>query len=429
MSRRGDAGAQGRRGQAARWGLRPLLLVLLAFGVTAPLRPCAAQGSIQQRMQASQRRLQEIRDERQRLVQEREALQGQVHEAEAELANIEAQRDATNRIVNELDRQLGSLNNELDDLSRSLALAEDNLADKRAVLSRRLVDIYKRGNLYYFQALLAAESFGDLISRYKYLALQSRQDRQLATDVQALRDRVARQRDDLVSARHRLARRRAERDQELGQFASLADEQRTRLRESRRSARATTQRLTALQEDEGRLNDLLAQLERERRAEAARAAAAAAANAARGARTPVAPRASVTTSDIGRLDWPVEGPVLYRFGRQEAAGGGLILRNGVAIGAAPNTPVHVVESGTVSYVGQFGTYGLLVIVSHGGGYLSLYGQLTAAAVETGATVAKGQTIGYSGGANSTEGPHLYFEIRGAGGVALDPSDWLRSRRR
>jgi len=401
------------------------------LGLFLPAGPpdrLAAQGTIQQRMQQSQARLNEIRGERERLQQERAALQGRVHEAEQELRNVEAQRSATNRIVNELDRQLGGLNAALDSLSGSLALAEDNLADKRAVLSRRLVDIYKRGNLYYFQALLAAESFGDLLSRYKYLSIQSRQDKQLAGEVENLRNRVVRQRNDLVTARDMLGRRRSERDVELGRFASLADEQRDRIRESRRSARSTEQQLTALGRDEERLNDLLATLERTRREEAARAAAAA--NAARSAGRPAAstPRNNVTTADIGKLNWPVDGAVLYRFGLDDAPGGGQIKHNGIAIRAEPNTPVKVVEAGKVEYVGNYGTYGLMVIVSHGGGYLSLYGQLSAATVEKEMRVLRGQAIGTTGGGNTPEGPHLYFEIRGENLIALDPSDWLRTRR-
>ncbi|HTK56538.1 MAG TPA: peptidoglycan DD-metalloendopeptidase family protein [Gemmatimonadales bacterium] len=392
------------------------------------MRPCAAQSTIQQRLQANQQRLNAIREEREQLQREREALQGQVHEVEQELQNVEAQQRATNRIVNEIDRQLGGLNNDLDNISASMALAEDNLADKRAALARRLVDIYKRGNLYYFQALLAAESFGDLISRYKYLALQSRQDKALTTELEGLRNRVVRQRRDLVDARDALARRRSERDVELNRFSSLAEEQRARLRETRRSARNTDQRLTTLQQDEGRLNDMLVQLERDRRAEVARLAAAAAAAGNTGVRIAPATRNNVTTADIGRLDWPVNGPLIYRFGTDEAEGGGTIRHNGVAIRAEPNSPVKVVEAGKVIFVGPYGTYGLMVIVSHGGGYLSLYGQLTSATVEKDAQVTKGQVIATTGGANTPEGPHLYLEIRGENLIALDPSDWLRTRR-
>ena len=90
--------------------------------------------------------------------------------------------------------------------------------------------------------------------------------------------------------------------------------------------------------------------------------------------------------------------------------------------------MKVVEAGKVEYVGNYGTYGLIVIVSHGGGYMSLYGQLSNATVEKDMQVQRGQSIGTTGGANTPEGPHLYFEIRGENLIALDPSDWLRTRR-
>ena len=128
MSRRRGEGTEGRRA----WR-RPVFLTLLALCALAPLRLCA-QGTIQQRMQDSRKRLEQIRAERERLQQQRSDLQGQAHDAESELVNITRQRDATNRIVNELDRQIGGLNQELDQVSGSLALAQDNLADKRAVL-------------------------------------------------------------------------------------------------------------------------------------------------------------------------------------------------------------------------------------------------------------------------------------------------------
>ena len=93
---------------------------------------------------------------------------------------------------------MGGLVSQLDRSTAELILAEDNLAERNAVLQRRLVDIYKRGQLYTFQALLSAASFGDLISRYKYLYLTSRQDRQLVQEVEALRNRIKGQRNKVL---------------------------------------------------------------------------------------------------------------------------------------------------------------------------------------------------------------------------------------
>src|SRR2546422_161310 len=124
----------------------------------------------------SRRRLEEIRRERDSLQQQQQRLQGQVHDVNDELSNLERQRESTQRIVNEIERQIGGLASQLDRSSAEMILAEDNLAERRAVLERRLVDIYKRGALYTFQALFAAEAFGGLLSPYKYPYLTSAHD-------------------------------------------------------------------------------------------------------------------------------------------------------------------------------------------------------------------------------------------------------------
>jgi murein hydrolase activator len=342
-----------------------------------------------------------------------------VRDASRELENIERQRETTNRIVNELERQIGGLGSQLDQTSVQLALAQDNLADRRAVLERRLIDIYKRGPLYTFQVLLAAESFGDLLSRYKYLFLTSRQDRALVQDVERLRNRIQAQRGELVQVQDQLDRRRQEREAELGSYRDLARQRASRIRQLRQTTQTTARRLTTLARDEEQLIEVLASLERARRA----APAAAGGAAGRGAES-----RGVSTADLGRLDWPVEGRLLHRFGADTLASGARITRHGITITAPAGTPVTAVSAGKVVLVQRLGTYGLSVILEHPTGYYSLYMQLSTASVSVGQNVEKGQAVGTVGGANTPEGPHLYFEIRGDNQIALDPTDWLRRRR-
>ncbi len=367
-------------------------------------------------IEASKRRLEEIRRERDQLQEQQQRLQGQVHDVNDELSNLERQRVSTQRIVNEIEHQIGGLASQLDRSTAEMILAEDNLADRRAVLQRRLVDIYKRGPLYTYQALFAAESFGDLLSRYKYLYLTSRQDRALVLDVENLRNRVVGERKKILNVRDQLARTREEREAEYSKYSDLAKQRERRLETLQRSARSTERRLGVLQKDESRLNGLLAALERARREEAARGG---------GGATPLP--GSITTADLGKLDWPVEGTIVYRFGRDTLPSGGIIRWNGVGIAAPIGTPVKAVEAGKVRLVGQFGTYGLTIVLEHGNGYYSVYSHLQSAAVKLGSTVTKGDVIGAVGGENSDYGPHLHFEIRGENQVALDPTTWLRKR--
>jgi murein hydrolase activator len=393
---------------AGSWGLETDGCGLMAEGLSAQ--------TPQPDFEASRRRLEDIRAERDRLRREQQQLESQVRDAGAELRNIERQREVTNQLVNELERQMRGLGDQLLSSSQELALAQDNLADRRAVLERRLVDIYKRGPLYTFQVLLTAESFSDLLTRYKYLYLQNRQDRSLVNDIGRLENRIRRQRGELVDVQVDLDRRREERASELKSYEALAEERSAKLGRLRKSSESTQLRISALERDEARLNEVLAGLERARRASRPGAA-----------RTSPPSPGDLTTSDLGSLDWPVSGRILFRFGRDTLPSGAVIRRNGIGIAAPAGTPVKAVSSGRVALVQRLGTYGLTVVLEHGNGFFSLYMQLGTSAVAVGATVQKGESIGTVGGSNTDQGPHLYFEIRGENQIALDPADWLRRR--
>lgn len=396
-----------------RGALAPLARAVLLVALGARLLPAQRPEPFDQQLRDNQQRLEGIRRERSAVEQELERLRTQAHSLSDELANIERQKETTNRIVNELDRQIYSLSSQIDRTTVDLLLAQDALAEKRAVLERRLVDIYKRGPLYAYQVLFAAESFGNLLSRYKYLYLVSRQDRLLANDMSKLQRRIARERQTLVDARDALGRRKTERTEELDRYLALERQRQASLTETRRSAREAQQRLSQLERDEKGLNDRIAALERSRREAEARGAATAAA---------------ITTADLGQLDWPVDGRIIYQFGAASGPNKTRIPWHGIGIAAPIGTPVRAIASGTVSLAGPLGTYLTSVLLDHGGGYYSFYGDLNDASVTQGERVMKGAVIGHVGGAASDQGPHLHFEIRGQGGIALDPINWLKTRR-
>ena len=394
-------------------GLLVACLVLLTFPVSRfPLH--AQRPTYHQQMQENQRRLEDIRRERSEVERELARLRTQAHSLSDEISNIEHQKQSTNRIVNELDRQISGLGVQIDQITVDLLIAQDALLEKRAVLERRFVDIYKRGSLYSWQVMFAAESFGDLLSRYKYLHLVSRQDRLLTNEVDKLRGRVARQRQLLVDSRETLARRRRERTDELGRYVELEQARSSSLRETRRSAREAEERLSRLDRDERTLNVRIEALERARRAAESRGTASG--------------TGSITTADLGGLDWPVEGTIIYPFGTTTGPNNTRIPRHGIGIRAPVGTAVRAVASGKVSLAGNLGLYLTSVLIDHGGGYYTVYAYLNDATVKQGDRVIRGQVIGHVGGESSDEGPHLHFEIRGQGGIALDPGNWLRAPR-
>jgi murein hydrolase activator len=125
----------------------------------------------------------------------------------------------------------------------------------------------------------------------------------------------------------------------------------------------------------------------------------------------------------GKLAWPVSGKVVSRFGQQRA---GSMKWEGVLIGAERGAPVRAVYRGRVVYADWLAGLGLLVIVDHGGGFLSLYGHNEQLYRQVGDTVVAGDTIAAVGDTGGRPAPQLYFEIRQAA-RPVDPAPWFSTR--
>jgi septal ring factor EnvC (AmiA/AmiB activator) len=282
------------------------------------------------------------------------------------------------------------------------------------VLRRRVADIYKRGPLYSYEALLSAQTFAELVARYKYLHLLALRDRALVKRVEELRNQTENQRGLLVRLRNDVESSRSERAQEEQRLRDLEAQRQKSLAQAKRSARQTQARLTQIDRDETRITGLIASLEtaRRRAEDAARS---------RGVARPAAP----TARPSANLDWPVDGTLLYRFGRVVNPNNTTTRWNGIGIAAAAGTPVRTIGAGQVMVAETFGTYGLTVIVQHAGGDYSVYGSLSKLNTEKGAVVSKGEVIGYVGSSDPDLPPHLHFELRPQG-HAVDPLDYLRA---
>ena len=119
---------------------------------------------------------------------------------------------------------------------------------------------------------------------------------------------------------------------------------------------------------------------------------------------------------------------MYRFGPYRLPNNTTVVRQGIGIRVPPGTPVSAVAGGVVQMAQALGTYGPSVIIDHGGGFYTLYLYLYEVQVSQGQRVAPGDVVGLSGGQSSDEGPHVEFQVRGDGSIALDPLNWLKSRR-
>jgi septal ring factor EnvC (AmiA/AmiB activator) len=373
----------------------------------------SAQDDAEVKLRQQQDELARIRREREALQQRMRGLQSKAHDISEEVDNLNRQHSATVRVVHSLDQQLTTLNGEVEHTTANLVRAQDEVQVKRAILSRRLVEIYKRGPLYTAEVLLSAHSFADLVARYKYLHILAQRDRTVLRRVDQLRSMIIGQRRQLVSLQNGVEQNRTDKAAEAIRLATLEQARVKTLEKVQQDAKKAKQRLDQLAKSEARLNSVIANFETARKRAASRAGAAPAA------------ASSIRTSDLGKLDWPVDGTIIYRFGRVINPNNTTTRWNGIGISAAEGTQVRSVSAGSVVLADVMGTYGNTVIVEHGGGDYSVYGSLERMAVTKGARVSKGQAIGTIGATDPAFPPHLHFEIR-RGGPAVDPLDWLRA---
>ena len=135
------------------------------------------------------------------------------------------------------------------------------------------------------------------------------------------------------------------------------------------------------------------------------------------------PKPSVRSANIpiGPLNLPLAGSILAGYGGTMPDGHP---SQGLLIAGGAGAPVHAVKAGRVAYADWLKGYGLLLILDHGGGWMSLYAFNDTLLKSAGDDVAAGESISTVGSSGGQGRPALYFELR-RNGAPQDPASWLR----
>lgn len=118
---------------------------------------------------------------------------------------------------------------------------------------------------------------------------------------------------------------------------------------------------------------------------------------------------------------PVSGTITSRFGVGSSIRSSS--HTGLDIATSTGTPIKAAASGTVTFSGYKGSYGNMIVISHGNGVQTYYGHCSKLYVSAGATVSQGQTIAAVGSTGNSTGPHLHLEVR-VNGVAYNPQNYV-----
>lgn len=391
----------------------PLVLVLLAL---------VAGGAVAQSSRDTERKLETVNRELKSVAAERRRLEGQRGEASRELRRVDEQVGRGTRALREAEHALEREERALAELQARRDSRQASVAGKRAELAALLRAAYRVDAQAPLQALLSQDS---VAGAQRALAYHGYLQRDRIARIRALAaelDEVAALEREIVARRDRLADSRRERGAQLAELERARRERAGVVAGLDRRYRARADREKALGRDAKALQKLLAQL----RAAAAKAAAARRAAASKprpaGGASP-RPVASAPALQVGGLGWPVSGSLLAAYGGKLPDGRG---SEGVLIGAPAGTTIKAVADGQVVFADWMNGYGLILIVEHGNGYMSLYAHNDALLRDAGQPVKRGDAVATVGNSGAQGQPALYFELR-RDGKPVDPKAWLQRR--
>lgn len=365
--------------------------------------------------------LTDLRERIRTLQKEVESTEGAKADAADALKSSEQSISASNRKLYELSSQQQDINGDLGRLQQDSGHTRAGIVEQQARLAKLLTQLYLHGQHDYLEILLNRQDPNQLARHLRYYTEIARSRAAL---IQGLRGNLKRL-DDLAEASRRKAA-------ELARIAAEQAAQKKRL-EKEKSARKTLlakldQKITSqrheigkLQNDEKRLTRLIEKLSK-MVAKAPREKKAKPAETLHNAALPAPDDSDSPFRQLkGKLHLPIKGDLAGRFGSPREDGG--TTWKGLFIRAAAGQAVKAVAAGQVVFSDWLRGFGNIIIIDHGGGFMSLYGNNESLYKQAGASVKAGDAIASVGNSGGIADSGLYFELRHQS-RPFDPLAWV-----
>lgn len=383
--------------QARVWTRRGLLAVAAAGLAVIALGSAGAAGVAAKEAELKQvrSRIESIRKSIVAEAERRDSLAAELKDAELEI------QSARERLAESRSRR-AQAEAKLRALEEERADTQQKIADERAALAGELRVAYMNGRQEQMKLLLNQGNpaqLGRVMAYYGYFG-QARAERITAINEHlAHLDLLA---ESIAAEAARLQALEAENAKEVGSLANARDRRKTTLAAVQSKIKTRNDELAVLERDARALEKLVEQLRRA-----------------------IEEFPELTEQPFqrikGKLPWPVKGKLLARFGQLRA--GGPLKWQGLVIAAERGTQVRAPFYGRVVYADWLPGLGLLIVLDHGGGYMSLYGHNEQLYRRVGERVAPGDALAAVGDAAGFGRAGLYLEIR-KGRTTIDPSAWL-----
>jgi septal ring factor EnvC (AmiA/AmiB activator) len=357
----------------------------------------------------AEKRLSDVRSKMEALSKEQAETAARRDSANVELAKQANAVASAAKAVRETDAQLATKQHDLEQLQQQRAELNKGLEGQRAAIADLLRATYALGRGSDLRLLMGDDDVARIAQALAY-SKYFQEDR--VQRVQKLMGDLARLQDletEIVAQQQALQANRAERETQAKTLEQQRASQAKLVADTNAQYKDQAQRLAALKQNEASLNQLLEKLQKAIDEAAKEAERAARANAT----TALPPPGKGLANIRGNLPWPANG-VVNTYG------------NGVLIKAIGGSEVHAVASGRVVYAAFLRGYGMLLIVSHGSGWMSMYGNNETLLRGVGDQVEPGQVIG-TASAPTGVNTGVYFELR-QNNKPVDPRSWLGRQR-
>ncbi|MFU2153227.1 murein hydrolase activator EnvC [Klebsiella aerogenes] len=411
------------------WIATAVRSVLYAIALSAGVLLCAASAHADDRDQ-----LKSIQAD---IAAKQRAIQQQQQQRSSLLAQLKAQEEAISaaaRKLRETQDTLNQLNKQIDDMNASIAKLERQRASQERNLAAQLDAAFRQGPHTGMQMILSGEE-GQRNQRLQaYFGYFNQARQETIAQLKQTREEVAVQKSMLEEKQSQQQTLVYEQKAQQAKLEQARNERKKTLSSLESSIQKGQQQLSELRANESRLRGRIAQAEAAAKARADREARDAQAvrdrqqEASRKGTTykPTESERSLMSrtgglgAPRGQAFWPVRGTILHRYGEQLQ---GELRWKGMVIAASEGTEVKAIADGRVILADWLQGYGLVVVVEHGKGDMSLYGYNQSALVSVGTQVRAGQAIALVGSSGGQGRPSLYFEIRRQG-QAVNPQPWL-----
>jgi murein hydrolase activator len=355
--------------------------------------------------------------DRRRAEADLQTIRAQIDKVRQQVRQDAVQRDRLSRDLRSAEESVAQARGELSRLRRERAerdaaraelaaqrtAREAQLEAARAALSAQVRAAYLLGRDEPLKLLLNQRDPGEAGRNFAYYGYVGRMRAGQMAEIREYMASLDEVKAAIDAEDAELARLEAEQRRQVDGLEQARRERRRVLASLVEESRSRSQQLTRLQQQQGQLEKLLRDLDRALE------------------RFPVDPNDAFAKLR-GRLAWPVAGELAAKFGDTRAGG---VRWNGVLVATERGTPVRAIHPGRVAYADWLPGLGLLMIVDHGGGYLSLYGHNEQLYRAAGDSVKAGDTLAAAGDTGGRSRAELYFEIRRAG-KPVDPRPWFRT---